>query len=110
MELDDIIIDEILNDFDENKYYYLNALLCMVQYIEEKLSVSYGTLRVIDVKDQHRFYHNCYATEGSSGSPIFRISNNKIKIIGIQNNTLKKFGVGTLLNYPIKDFIKKYNL
>ena len=110
LELDDIIIDEILNDFDKNKYYYLNALLCMVQYIEEKLSVSYGTLRVIDVKDQHRFYHNCYATEGSSGSPIFRISNNKIKIIGIHNTSKKRIGVGTFLYYPIKDFIKKYNL
>ena len=83
----------------------------MIHYIEENLSVSYGILKAIDVEYQHRFYHRCYATEGSSGSPIFRISNNKIKIIGIHNNILKKrFSVGTLLNYPIKDFIKKYNL
>ena len=62
LELDDIIIDEILNDFDKNKYrneYYRNELLCIVQYIEENLSVSYGTLKAINEEYQHRFYHNC---------------------------------------------------
>ena len=107
LELDNIIIDGILDDFDENKYY-LDKALCLVQYIEENLSVSYGILEGID--KNYSFRHKCYATEGSSGSPIINISNNKI--IGIHKSLSRHyaFSFGTFLNYPIKDFIKKYNL
>ena len=81
----------------------------MVQYIEENLSVSYGILKAIN-EEYQLFYHKCYATEGSSGSPIFNISNNKV--IGIHKSLSIHYACsfGTFLNYPIKDFIKKYNL
>ena len=107
LELDDIIIDGILNDFDKNKYY-LDKALCMIQYIEENLFLSYGILK--DINEDYSFKHKCYATEGSSGSPIFNISNNKV--IGIHKSLSRHFAFsfGTFLNYPIKDFIKKYNL
>ena len=38
LELDNIIIDGILDDFDENKYY-LDKALCLVQYIEGNLVI-----------------------------------------------------------------------
>jgi len=60
------------------------------------------------VKIKHNFNHKCSTEGGSSGSPILNINN---KLIGIhkeshQNNC----NIGTLLNYPIKEFIKlNYN-
>ena len=48
--------------------------------------------------------HLCSTDNGSSGSPIINLENNKI--IGIHKQGSINFNKGTLLKYPLNDFIK----
>jgi len=118
LELDDIIINDILYNINKNKEY-INETIYLIQYPENKLSVSFGILNYIYDDKKYNFNHKCSTKWGSSGSPILNIDN---KIIGIHkegNMNSKNYNRGLFLNYPIKDFIneillkmfnKKYNL
>ena len=107
LELDDIIINDIINDENYNKEYK-NETIYIIQYPENKLSVSYGILDKIYEDKKYNFNHKCSTKGGSSGSPILNINN---KIIGIhkEGNNMNKYNKGTFLNYPIKEFIKLNN-
>ena len=50
--------------------------------------------------------HKCSTDNGSSGSPILNLENNKL--IGIHSKgTNYNYNMGTLLKLPIQDFINK---
>ena len=68
----------------------------------DKGAVSFGIINRID---KYNIEHYCSTHDGSSGSPILNILNNKI--IGVHKENIKKRKVnrGTLLKYPIKEFI-----
>ena len=75
---------------------------------EEEVSVKYGILKNRDEKDNYTFEHLCSTKKGASGSPILNIKNNKI--IGIHKEAYKNnYNRGTFLNYPIQEYINKYN-
>ena len=78
----------------------------IIQYPENNLSVSYGILDKMYEDKEYNFNHKCSTKDGSSGSPILNINN---KIIGIHKEGTTKYNVGTFLNYPIEEFIEKYN-
>ena len=106
LELDEIIINDIINNINKNKIY-INETIYIIQYPENKLSVSYGILENIYMDKKYNFNHKCSTKGGSSGSPILNINN---KIIGIHkegnyNNNKNK---GLFLNYPIKEFIQEF--
>ena len=107
LELDDIIINDILNNENYNKEYK-NKTIYIIQYPENKLSVSYGILENIYTDKKYNFNHKCSTKGGSSGSPILNINN---KVIGIhkKGNNNKQYNKGTFLNYPIKAFIELNN-
>ena len=107
LELDDIIINDILNNNNKN-YKYINETIYIIQYPENKLSVSYGILDKIYEDKKYNFNHKCSTRGGSSGSPILNINN---KIIGIhkEGSNNNKYNIGTFLNYPIKKFIELNN-
>ena len=65
-------------------------------------SVSYGILNNID---KYYIRHKCSIDICSSGSPILNLKNNKV--IGIHNKGSINYNNGTLLKYPLKDFINK---
>lgn len=68
-----------------------------------KISVSYGKSK--DIID-YNLNHTCITEDGSSGSPILNLSNNKV--IGIHKKATKyNFNVGTFLKAPIIDFQNK---
>ena len=113
----DITIIEIKNEKDKIKYFmkidedYLNndidviydKSIYILQYpLGEKVGVSYGIINRID---EYNIEHYCNTETGSSGSPIINIINNEI--IGIHKEGIKKRKInrGTLLKYPINDFI-----
>ena len=76
------------------------------QYISGiEACVSYGILNKIK---NYEIIHKCSTDIGSSGSPILNLKNNKVIGIhkGAQNHT-KDFNYGTLLKYPLNDFINK---
>ena len=104
LELDDIIINDILNDINKNKEY-INETIYIIQYCENKLSVSYGLLNDIYTKKKYNFIHKCNTKEGYSGSPILNLNN---KLIGIHKEGNKKYqyNEGAFLNHAIKEFIK----
>ena len=99
-----IIMNDILKNKNRNKEYR-NETIYIIQYPENKLSVSYGILDKIYEDKKYNFNHKCSTKGGSSGSPILNINN---KIIGIhkEGNNNKQYNKGTFLNYPIKDFIQ----
>ena len=105
LELDDVILKDIINNKNKNKNeVYINETIYIIQYPENKLSVSYGILDNIYEDKKYNFKHKCNTKGGSSGSPILNINNNKI--IGIHKEGTKQYNKGTFLNYPIKEFIK----
>ena len=113
----DITIIEIKEKDEINNYMnldarYINTIdiiydksIYIIQYpLGKKAGVSYG---IINNLNEYNIEYHCNTQSGSSGSPIINIANNEI--IGIHKQGLKKRTInrGTLLKYPIKDFINK---
>ena len=69
------------------------------------MAVSYCLINKIN---KSNIIHFCRIDQGSSGSPILNISNNKI--IGIHRENTNKFhqNYGIFLKEPINEFINKY--
>ena len=95
LELDDNLFKK------ESKVYYNNISIYIPQYfLGVKASVSYGLSTVID---KYEIKHLCSTEHGSSGSPILNLMNKKV--IGIHKQGAKDFNVGTLLKFPLEDFL-----
>ena len=103
LEIDDNLFNENMNIYNKNIY--------IIQYPkygkEQKGSVSYGKLNKI--QDEYNILYYCSTDHGSSGSPIIKLSTQKI--IGIHKGGLSKkdCNKGTLLKYPIKEYLNKIN-
>ena len=106
-------IDNINNylRFDENLFkneieeYYKNISIYTLHYFNgDKASASYGLSTEID---NYEIKHLCSTEYGSSGSPILNLSNNKV--IGIHKQGSKFINFGTLLAFPLNDFLFKKN-
>jgi serine/threonine protein kinase len=78
----------------------------VLQYVNREGFISYGVLK--DTIDGHRIIHYCSTEEGSSGSPILNLKNNKVVGIHYGANAKAKYNYGTLLSYPILDFKNKF--
>ena len=103
LEIDDDIFDENINI--DNKSIYI------IQYPkygnEQKAAVSYGILNKI--QDKYNIIHYCSTDHGSSGSPIIRLSNKKIIGIHKEGISNRNYNRGTLLKYPINEYLNKIN-
>ena len=90
---------------DENLIYEEKSIY-IIQYPKGiEACVSYGILNKINKYD---IIHVCSTDCGSSSSPILNLKNNKV--IGIHKGTpdyTKNFNYGTLLKYPLNDFINQ---
>ena len=109
LELDDQIINYFkLNNKEDPSYInniYSNKSIYLVGYPgDNHVVVSYGKPPEIDEVNKSKIKHYCSTEEGSSGSPILLIKNQKL--IGIHYGTIKQFGYnnGTLLIYSIIEF------
>jgi len=103
LEIDDELFNDNI-DLDNQSIY-------IIQYPkycdEQKGAVSYGILN--GIKDDYNLIYNCSIDHGSSGSPILKLSNQKI--IGIHKEGVSKYNYnrGTLLKYPINEYLNKIN-
>ena len=112
---EDGIKDFLELDFDinDNDYYdnmYIKKSVYLLHYPNnEKVSVSYGTINAINLQKHFDFFHFCSTDNGSSVAPILNSSNNKLIGIhkGASNN--HNFNKGTILIFPIKEFLLKKN-
>lgn len=97
--------ENILKDNSEILYNKLSIYILHYTKSNNAL-VSYGILKEIN---NHNFLHSCNTKEGSSGSPIINLSNNKV--IGIHKNwfSQKNSNKGIYLKYPLKDFYDDLN-
>ena len=107
LELDDIIIDDIINGINKS-IEYIYQTIYIIQYSEGNLSVSYGIFGDIDELNKCQIKYKCSTKDGSSGSPILNIKNNKVIGIHHSRNDQFNYNNGTLLNIPIKDFMKNH--
>ena len=97
LELDDNIFKT------ESKAFYEDKSIYLLQYPRNNIMVSYGVLTKINNYD---ILHKCSTEKGSSGSPILNINTNKV--IGIhKEGTIFNFNKGTLLKFPLNDFLNK---
>ena len=90
---------------DNPKSVYLLQYPC-IDYYKQKAAVSYGIIKFIT--EEYNIIHYCCTEHGSSGSPILNVLNNKL--IGIHKEGIKNknYNRGTLLKYPINEYLKKF--
>ena len=104
-EIKDIQYLEIDNSILHHKseLAYKDTSIYIIHYpFKNEISVSYG--KGSTKENDFDIIHKCETNKGSSGSPIFNLSTNKI--IGIHKSYVSKtneyFNLGTFLKYPIK--------
>lgn len=92
---------------------FIDKSIYMIHSNQETLYVSYGLVNDIGKNQSYNFMHTCKAFNGSSGSPILNLENNKI--IGIHSSTNANINKGFFLNFSAskenlskthKEFIK----
>ena len=99
LELDDNLLK------DNEKIYYEKKSIYILHYLlGRNIHVSYGFLNRID---KHDIIHLCSTDNGSSGAPILNLENNKVIGIHKQGSINFNYNKGTLLKYPLNDYINK---
>ena len=99
LELDDNLFRH------NNKILYEHKSLYILQYPQGRnAAVSYGLLISLD---NYEIKHTCSTENGSSGSPILNLENNKVIGIHKEGSINFEFNKGTYLKYPLIDFIQK---
>ena len=92
---------------------FIDKSIYMIHSNQKTLYVSYGLVNDIGKNQSYNFMHTCKAFNGSSGSPILNLENNKI--IGIHSSTNVNINEGFFLNFSTskenlskthKEFIK----
>ena len=108
LELDDSMIKDIKEGKEDKNSNdkYIDQTVYIIQYPEGDLSVSFGIVQKICEDKKYDFRHLCCTSHGSSGSPIILRNN---KVIGVHKKGNKTYNLGTFLNYPIIEFLRKYN-
>ena len=101
LELDnDLAIKSNIKEFNDSIY--------IIHYPSSSFNenvVSYGTINI--TKDKIKFEHFCSTEDGSSGSPILDITNNKVIGIHTGASTSFKINYGSFLNESINNFINE---
>ena len=105
LELDNNLLNNYNTDISKSVYLLQYP---SIDYYKQKAAVSYGVVK--NCVDEYNIIHYCCTDYGSSGSPILNSMNNKL--IGIHKESMKNynFNRGTLLSFPINEFLKKYNI
>mgnify|MGYP002626971971 CR=1 FL=1 len=106
LELDDNILKNDGSIYIGNSIYILHY---PDNFGGNKVAVSYGILKNRFEDKIYDFIHLCSTENGSSGSPILNISNNKIIGIHKQGIKSKEYNIGAFLCNSIKEYISLYN-
>ena len=106
--------DNILNFLELDEKMVLKEDINYIQKVSRSLSiyllysgnktlfVSYGLIKDIN---EAKIHHYCNCDESSEGGPIFKLSTQKVIGINVGHPSKFKINIGTLLKYPINEFI-----
>ena len=90
---------------DKSEYLYDSKSIYILQYPNgNKSSVSFGNVNNINNKN---IYHICSTENGSSGSPILNLFNNKVIGIHKEGSIYYNYNIGSFLKKPIKEFYEQ---
>ena len=104
LELDDIIVDDIISDKNKNEIF-VDENIYILEYVKGELNYSTGILRNTDENNKVLLRHTCGTGSGSTGSPILNVKTNRVIGIHLSKVMNKSYGLGTFLNYLLKEFI-----
>ena len=102
-------LDDSLSNNDLKKTYENCSIYILNYMVGNEIKVSYGKA-MTNKGESFEMGHNCYTILGSSCSPIFNLSTNKL--IGIHKNYVSYtdknlcYNLGTFLKYPLKEIEK----
>ena len=109
LELDDFLLQGINSD-EINNEIFIDKSIYIIEYIHGELSPSVSSDKIGNIFEEkkYNFTHQCRTGNGAAGSPILNVKNNKV--IGIHHSTMHHShrGIGTFLNYAMKEFISNY--
>ena len=96
---------EILGDEKKIEYIYKKKSLYIIHYLEgKKVCMNLGLFERFNEKS---FFHSCNTDNGSAGGPILSLDNFKVIGVHSRKSIHLNFNIGSLINYPISDFIKQ---
>ena len=96
-------IDDGLFKAENLEEIYLKEIIYVIHYPQGLFSsCSYGEIKNID--NNNKISHNCSTVEGSSGSPILILENNKVLGIHCRYNGNEKWNEGFILKEPLIKF------
>ena len=105
LELDDNFLENFKsNNFIHESINKYNQKMYIIQYPDNQLKVSYGFFKQLVADNKNQFYHSCSTNNGSSGSPILNLSNNKV--IGIHTGSDENYNKGTFLGKWFRSYIE----
>ena len=104
LELDDIIVDDIISDKNKNEVF-IEENIYILEYVKGELNYSTGILSNTDENNKVLLRHTCGTGIGSTGSPILNVKTNRVIGIHLSKVMNKSYGLGTFLNYLLKEFI-----
>ena len=104
LELDDIIVDDIISGKNKNEVF-IEENIYIFEYVKGELNYSTGILSNTDENNKILLRHTCDTGIGSTGSPILNVKTNRVIGIHLSKVMNKSYGLGTFLNYPLKEFI-----
>ena len=104
LELDDIIVDDIISGKNKNEVF-IEENIYILEYVKGELNYSTGILSNINENNKFLLRHTCTTGNGSEGSPILSVKSNRVIGIHLSKVMNKSYGLGTFLNYLLKEFI-----
>jgi len=95
-------------EFKENNIEYNRESIYLIQYVKgESAYVSYGQIKSCDDEDSYKIRYLAQTDYGASGAPIINLRTQKI--VGVHTYSHKyNFCNGTILKFPIIEFMNKY--
>ena len=91
---------------DNEKSLYEDKSIYLLQYPNgKKAAVSYG---LVNSFDNFNINHTCSTEQGSSGSPIINLENNKVIGVHKEASINFNFNIGTFLKFPLNDFLENF--
>jgi ribosomal protein L7Ae-like RNA K-turn-binding protein len=102
LEIDENIFKEDYQNYKKKQIYIL--------HIPNGTEIRYSSEVIRNIDILGKIEHFCSTESGSSGAPIINFETRKVLGIHIGYNLNKKINLGTLLNNPIAEVFKIYNI